>query len=84
MALTTRLEDLCFFHVQFEGGVLIEKIICLKKLILEMQDVDAVCFRVENKEDLFIIGKAHLQLKDFLMNVLEDCDVCRNRRIMQG
>jgi hypothetical protein len=55
VALVTRLEDLCFFHVHFKGGVLEEKIICLKKLLLEMQYVNAFGLRIENKEDLFII-----------------------------
>ncbi len=55
MALTTRLEDLWFFRVQFEGGVLVEKIICLKELILEMQYVDAAGFLVEDEKYFFII-----------------------------
>lgn len=49
-----------------------------------MQDVDAFGFIVENEKDLFIIWDAHLQLKNFLLNVLEDRDVCRKRRIVQG
>jgi len=49
VALTTRLQDLGFFNLQLEGAVLVEKIICLKKLILEVHNMDAIGFRVENK-----------------------------------
>jgi len=49
VGITTWLQDLGFFHLHLEGAVLVEKIICLKKLILKMHDVDAVRFRVENK-----------------------------------
>lgn len=82
MALATTLEDLCFFHVHFEGGVLVEKIICLKKLILEMQYVNTFGFRVENEKNLFIIWEAHFHLKDFLLTILEDQNMCRKRRIV--
>ena len=69
MALVTRLEDLWFFHVHFKGGVLEEKIICFKKLLLEMQYVNTFGLRIENEKDLFIIWETHLQLNDFLHTV---------------
>ena len=70
MALVTRLEDLCFFHVHLKGGVLEEKIISFKKLFLEMQYVNTFGLRIENEKDLFIIWETHLQLNDFLHTVL--------------